>query len=80
MAAVADLSGDDDIDELDLIDVDAESLLLVCVEKINPEEAAGHLLEWCQTRLAEEAAAPRQRARRSAVDLFVASCVLYVVF
>ena len=68
MAAVAGLSADDDIEGLDLIDTDAESLLLVCVEEMDPEEAAGHLLEWCQARPAEEAAAELCAAMLDAED------------
>ncbi|TML44028.1 MAG: hypothetical protein E6G27_00145 [Actinobacteria bacterium] len=68
MAAVADLSGDDEIEGLDLIDTDAQSLLLVCVEEMDPEEAAGHLLAWCQARPAEEAAAELSAAMLDAED------------
>ncbi len=49
-------SGDGESDELDLVDTDAQSLLLVCVDEMEPAEATGHLLAWCQVRSADEAA------------------------
>ena len=55
VAPLADLGGLDE-DELDLVGTDAQSLLLVCAEEMEPAEAAGHLLAWCRDRPADEAA------------------------
>ncbi len=57
LAAVVAFSTDDESDDLDLVDTDAQSLLMVCVEEMEPEDARGHLLAWCEARPAEEAAA-----------------------
>jgi len=57
IAAFADLSAESEGDELDLIDTDAQSLLSVCLEEMQPEEAHGHLLAWTQARPGREAAA-----------------------
>jgi len=56
VASVAALSTDGDMDELDLVDTDAGSLLLVCIDEMEPAEARTHLLAWCQARPAVEAA------------------------
>lgn len=57
LAIVAAISTDDDLDDLDLVDTDAQSLLLVCVEEMEPAEARDHLRAWCRARSADEAAA-----------------------
>jgi len=54
--AAAMTESDDELDELDLVDTDAQSLLLVCADETEPAEASGHLLAWCQARPADEAA------------------------
>lgn len=46
---------DDGEDDLDLVDTDAQSLLLVCVE-MEPSEASAHLFAWCAGRPGDEAA------------------------
>lgn len=56
LAVVGAMSDGDDHD-LDLVDTDAQSLLLVCLEEMDLAEARGHLLAWYQARPAEEAAA-----------------------
>jgi hypothetical protein len=56
LAVAAAMSADDDLGDLDLVDTDAQSLLLVCVEDMEPAEARAHLLAWCQARPADEAA------------------------
>jgi hypothetical protein len=56
LAVAAAMSADDDLDELDLVDTDAQSLLVVCAEEMEPAEASAHLLAWCQARPAHEAA------------------------
>jgi hypothetical protein len=53
---VAFASDDDDSGEVDLVDTDALSLLMVCAEEIEPGDVSGHLRAWCQARPAEEAA------------------------
>lgn len=55
LAAMVAFSGDDDEDDLDLVDTDAQSLLLVCLE-MEPSEARAHLFAWCAGRPADEAA------------------------
>ena len=45
-AMVAFTTVDDEEDDLDLVDTDAQSLLLVCVE-MEPAEASAHLFAWC---------------------------------
>jgi hypothetical protein len=55
VASLADL-GELDDDELDLVDTDAQSLLLVCAEEMEPAEASEHLLAWCRARPGGEAA------------------------
>ncbi len=55
LAAMVAFSGDDDEDDLDLVDTDAESLLAVCME-MEPSEASAHLLAWCADRPSDEAA------------------------
>jgi len=40
-------ASDDDDDDLDLVDTDAQSLLLVCVEEMEPADARDHLSAWC---------------------------------
>lgn len=59
VAVMADISGELDDDEVDLVDTDALSLLMVCVEdeKMTPEEARAHLEAWLQGRPDQEAAA-----------------------
>lgn len=59
IAFMADLSAEFDDGELDLVDTDASSLLLVCVEEeeMGPDETTAHLRAWTQARPAEEAAA-----------------------
>ena len=57
LAAIVAFTSDDDEDELDLVDTDAQSLLLVCVEEMEPADARAHLLAWCAARPAGEAAA-----------------------
>ncbi len=58
LAALIALNGDDDAeDDLDLVDTDAQSLLLVCAEEMEPADARAHLLAWCDGRPADEAAA-----------------------
>ncbi len=58
LAAVLALSLDDedDEDDLDLVDTDAQSLLLVCADEMGREEARVHLLAWCADRPGDEAA------------------------
>ncbi len=56
LAVAAAMSADDDLDDLDLVDTDAQSLLLVCAEEMEPAEASAHLLAWCQARPGQEAA------------------------
>ena len=57
LAVAAAMSTDDDLHDLDLVDTDAQSLLLlVCTEEMEPAEASAHLLAWCQARPAHEAA------------------------
>jgi hypothetical protein len=55
LAAMVAFSTDDDEDDLDLVDTDAQSLLLVCVE-MEPAEASAHLFAWCAGRPGDEAA------------------------
>ncbi len=55
LAAMVAFSGDDGEDDLDLVDTDAQSLLLVCVE-MEPSEASAHLFAWCAGRPGDEAA------------------------
>ena len=55
LAAIAALSSDDEDGELDLIDTDAESLLLCCLE-LPPDETRAELLAWTQARAADDAA------------------------
>lgn len=55
LASMAAFTDDDDEDDLDLVDTDAQSLLLVCVE-MEPFEATAHLRAWCATRPGDEAA------------------------
>ncbi len=55
LAAVVAFSAADDEDDLDLVDTDAQSLLLVCVE-MEPSEASAHLFAWCAGRAGDEAA------------------------
>jgi hypothetical protein len=55
LAAIAALSFDDEDGELDLVDTDAESLLLCCLE-MQPDEANADLLAWTQARPADDAA------------------------
>jgi len=57
LAAMVAFTSDDDEDDLDLVDTDAQSLLLVCVEEMEPDDARDHLSAWCAARPAEEAAA-----------------------
>lgn len=59
IAVMADISGGLDDDEVDLIDTDALSLLMVCVEdeKMTSEEARAHVEAWVQGRPDQEAAA-----------------------
>jgi len=54
--AAAVMASDDEVDELDLVDTDAQSLLLVCADEMEPADASGRLLAWCQARPADEAA------------------------
>lgn len=64
IAAMVDLAGEFDDDELDLVDTDALSLLSVCVEddQMTPEEARDHLLAWTQARPDAAAAAELSEA------------------
>jgi hypothetical protein len=55
LAAIAAFSSDDEDGELDLVDTDAESLLLCCLE-MQPDEARAELLSWTQARPADDAA------------------------
>lgn len=55
LAAMVAFSGGDDEDDLDLVDTDAQSLLLVCVE-MEPSDASAHLFAWCASRPGDEAA------------------------
>lgn len=55
LASVVSMSDADD-DDVDLVDIDAESLLTVCAEELEPGEATVHLSAWCQARDAGEAA------------------------
>lgn len=55
LAAMVAFSDDHDEDDLDLVDTDAQSLLLVCVE-MEPAEASSHLSAWCAGRPGDEAA------------------------
>lgn len=55
LAAIAAFSSDDDDGEVDLVDTDAESLLLCCLE-MQPDEARAELLAWTQARPADDAA------------------------
>ncbi len=55
LAAIAASSFDDENGELDLVDTDAESLLLCCLE-MQPDEAKAALLAWTQARPADDAA------------------------
>ncbi len=56
LAAMVAFSDDyDEEDDLDLVDTDAQSLLLVCVE-MEPSEASAHLFAWCADRPGDEAA------------------------
>ncbi|MCA1675222.1 MAG: hypothetical protein LC799_24530 [Actinobacteria bacterium] len=55
LAAMVAFSDDDDEDDVDLVDTDAQSLLLVCVE-MEPSEASAHLFAWCVGRPGDEAA------------------------
>lgn len=57
LAGIVALSIDDEPDDLDLVDTDAQSLLLVCLEEMEGAEATDHLLAWCQGRPGDEAAA-----------------------
>ncbi|CAN5286767.1 hypothetical protein BH18ACT4_BH18ACT4_04520 [soil metagenome] len=57
LSAIVASTSDDEEDVLDLVDTDAQSLLLVCVEEMEPADARAHLLAWCAARPAEEAAA-----------------------
>jgi hypothetical protein len=57
LAAIVALTSDDDEDDLDLVDTDAQSLLMVCVEEMDPANARDHLLVWCAARPGDEAAA-----------------------
>jgi hypothetical protein len=57
LAAIVDLTSDDDEDDLDLVDTDAQSLLLVCVEEMDTADARDHLRAWCAARPGDEAAA-----------------------
>lgn len=50
------MASDDDSDDLDLVDTDAQSLLLVCVEDMEAAEATEALRAWCSARAADEAA------------------------
>jgi len=54
--AAAAMASDDELDELDLVDTDAQSLLLVCADETEPADASDHLLAWCRARPADEAA------------------------
>ena len=56
LAVVAVMSSDGDLDDLDLVDTDAQSVLLVCVEETEPAHARDQLRAWCQARPADEAA------------------------
>ncbi len=56
LATAAAVMSSDDLDELDLVDTDAQSMLLVCADEMESAEASDHLLAWCQARSAEEAA------------------------
>ncbi|HVM05186.1 MAG TPA: hypothetical protein VM242_08440 [Acidimicrobiales bacterium] len=56
-AIVAFTSDDEEEEDLDLVDTDAQSLLLVCVEEMETAEARAHLLAWCAARPAEKAVA-----------------------
>ena len=56
LIALSDDQGDEEEDELDLVDTDAQSLLLVCVEEMALPEARAHVLAWCEARPADEAA------------------------
>lgn len=55
LATIAAFSSEDDDGELDLVDTDAESLLLCCLE-MQPDEARAELLAWTQARPAQDAA------------------------
>ncbi len=55
LATIAAFSSADEDGELDLVDADAESLLLCCLE-MQPDEARAELLSWIQARPAEDAA------------------------
>ncbi|MDP9387940.1 MAG: hypothetical protein M3Q48_08410 [Actinomycetota bacterium] len=56
LAAVVTLaSADDDEDDLDLVDTDAQSLLLVCVEEMELADAGPRLRGWCAARPADQA-------------------------
>ena len=57
LATIADLGSESEDDELDLIDIDAESLLAACLEELQPDEAHGCLLAWTQARPGRDAAA-----------------------
>lgn len=62
LAGMVAFASDDDEDDLDLVDTDAQSLLLVCVEEMElgemePAAARDHLSAWCAARPADEAAA-----------------------
>ena len=54
LAVIVSLAGPDDAD-LDLVDTDAHSLLLVCAEEMEPADARASLLAWCQARPACDA-------------------------
>lgn len=55
LATIAAFSSEDDEGDLDLVDTDAESLLLCCLEA-QPDDARADLLAWTQARPAEDAA------------------------
>jgi hypothetical protein len=54
LAAMVAFSGGDE-DDLDLVDTDAQSLLLAC-GGMEPSEASAHLFAWCAVRPGDEAA------------------------
>ena len=54
LAAMVAFSADDE-EDLDLVDTDAQSLLLACGE-MEPSEASAHLFAWCAGRPGDEAA------------------------